>query len=184
MSDKNNQPDSGDERFMIEFTRNQRRIYYTIVSVIHLHADAEDVFQNVSVKLWRARASFDPELGSFAAWAGAITHNEIRSFFRKHQRDRSRVVPDADLVNQILSVEAEHADFIDERVKTLRHCLSRLDDKNRALIEQFYDRRKTIDELADLFKLARRTLYRRVDQIRDALYTCLKRRGEVAAINE
>lgn len=177
-----NRSDSGDERFMIEFTRNQRRIYYTIVSVIHSHADAEDVFQNVSVKLWRSRESFNPELGSFAAWAGAITHNEIRSFYRKHQRDRARVVPDDELVNQMLAVEAKHADFIEDRVKALRHCLSRLDDKNRALIEQFYDRRKNIDELAELFSLARRTLYRRVDQIRDALYTCLKRRGEEAPV--
>lgn len=170
------------DQFMSEFMRNQRRIYYSIVSLIQSATDVEDVYQAVCMTLWRCRDDFDPDKGSFGAWAVQIARNEIRNFHRKHRRQRTRVLVSSELVDKLIEVEAENAEFIDEQAEALRQCLNRLDNEHRELIEKFYERNISIEELANTFKIARRTLYRRIDHIREALFKCVKRWVEGAAL--
>lgn len=46
---------------------------------------ADDIVQNACLKAWNARASFDPERGSFRAWMFTITRNEFLQLVRKQR---------------------------------------------------------------------------------------------------
>jgi RNA polymerase sigma-70 factor (ECF subfamily) len=52
------------------------------------HSEAEDVVQDVCVKLFRQILSFDysPEQGRFRGWLKTVTHNAVIDFIRRKQR--------------------------------------------------------------------------------------------------
>ena len=47
---------------------------------------ADDIVQNACLKAWRARASFNPDKGSFKSWMITITRNEFLQDIRKNKR--------------------------------------------------------------------------------------------------
>lgn len=165
--------------FVQEFLRHQARIYGVIMSVIYSRDDAEDIFQSVSMTLWRKQADFDPQQGSFAGWAVGIARNHIRNYLREQKRKPGHVVFTEKLVDQLLETESVSAKLIgDERSSALQNCLSKLQEKQRKLLELFYGRRQSTTELAEAIGIARKTLYRRIDRIRAALQECVSRRLE------
>ena len=52
------QPDVDREEFARVFSRNARRIYGFIMTLVFNHHDAEEVFQNTNVILWNKFAEF------------------------------------------------------------------------------------------------------------------------------
>jgi RNA polymerase sigma-70 factor (ECF subfamily) len=53
------------------------------------HADAEDVTQEVFIRLSTAIRTFEyqPDLGRFRTWLGTVTRNEIKRFLKKQRPD-------------------------------------------------------------------------------------------------
>lgn len=173
--------DSGDSRynedwFVNEFLTHQRRVYGVILSVVQSRDDAEDLFQTVCLTLWKRRADFDPQRGTFMAWAVGISRNQIRNYLRDERRRRERVVFSEALVEEMAELEAVHAEALDELGPALRACLGALRDQQRKLIQQFYERQKPVSDIAKSHGLGERTLYRRIDQIRELLLGCVHRR--------
>ena len=67
-----NEPSDLDrEEFARLFSRNARRIYGFIMTLVFNHHDAEEVFQNTNVVLWNKFADFQPG-SNFFAWASRI----------------------------------------------------------------------------------------------------------------
>jgi DNA-directed RNA polymerase specialized sigma24 family protein len=64
--------------FIMEFTRNSRRIYGYIRTLAPDVNDANEVYQNASLVLWNKFESFSPG-GNFFSWACQIAIFEIRS---------------------------------------------------------------------------------------------------------
>src|SRR5688572_13921046 len=62
------EPDLDREAFAPLFSRNARRIYGFIMTLVFNHQDAEEVFQNTSIVLWNKFAEFRPD-SNFFAWA-------------------------------------------------------------------------------------------------------------------
>ena len=58
---------------------------------------AEDVMQEVFLRLWRSAGQFDPERGAFSAWFYAIVRHRIQDELRHRRREeRLLVASDAD----------------------------------------------------------------------------------------
>ena len=75
------------EQFARAFLQYQDRLYGHIVLMLPNRHDAEDVFQQTSLILWKKWDEFDWG-GDFLAWACGIAHNEVRNFLRHRGRDR------------------------------------------------------------------------------------------------
>ena len=97
-------PSSGDgmdwsgqhEQFAERFVRSQDRIYAYVVTLLPNRTDAEEVFQQTSLVLWKKWQQFDPSR-DFVAWACGIAHHEVQNFLRKH-RDKGRVALSEDML--------------------------------------------------------------------------------------
>ena len=68
--------------------RYQRRIYNICYRFAGSAEDADDLTQEVFIKMYRTLDSYDVERGAFTTWVTTITRNLLVDHFRKGKHDR------------------------------------------------------------------------------------------------
>ena len=68
--------------------RYNRRIYNICYRFTGSADDAEDLSQEVFIKMYRTLESYDLEKGSFMTWVATVTRNLLVDHFRKSKQDR------------------------------------------------------------------------------------------------
>ena len=66
-----------------------RRIYGICYRFTGSQTDAEDLTQDVFIKLYRSLSSFDPAKGAFQTWIVTLTRNLLVDHFRRTRQDRA-----------------------------------------------------------------------------------------------
>ncbi len=66
-----------------------RRIYGICYRFTGSQTDAEDLTQEVFLKLYRSLSNFDPAKGAFSTWLTTLTRNLLVDHFRRTRQDRS-----------------------------------------------------------------------------------------------
>ena len=81
---------SGDAAAWEEIVRRfHRRIYNICYRFAGSADDAQDLTQEVFIKVFRTVGSFDGEKASFNTWVATVTHNLLVDHFRKKRNDRA-----------------------------------------------------------------------------------------------
>jgi RNA polymerase sigma-70 factor (ECF subfamily) len=161
------------DQFVERFVRCQDRIYGYVALQLPNRADAEEVFQQTSLVLWKKWRQFDPGR-DFVAWACGIAHHEVRNFLRKH-RDKGRVYLGEDVLAEVAQVRLELQDVLEARRRALRHCLDRLGQGQRELLERCYAGQDSIKAIAEELGQRPNALYMSLKRWRRALYECVHR---------
>ena len=68
--------------------RYNRRIYNICYRFAGSADDAQDLTQEVFIKMYRTLDSYDVERGAFLTWVTTVTRNLLVDHFRKHKQDR------------------------------------------------------------------------------------------------
>jgi RNA polymerase sigma factor (sigma-70 family) len=136
------------EQFRIENTRNhafhmlvnkyQKRVYWQVRRIIIDHDDANDVVQNVFIKVWKNLANFK-EASSLYTWLYRIATNESLTFLK--QKKANMYVP-FDSVSRSLSRKLEDDPyFTGEAIqKKLQQAILKLPEKQRIVFNmKYYD---------------------------------------------
>ena len=137
---------------------------------------AEEVVQEVFLKVWRSSHTFDPSRGSFSTWLYRVTRNVALDLYRK-RTSRIRPVPDAD--SQIAAARDSSAgpeQIVDESWLSWRI--------SRAL-EGLGATQREVIELAYFQGLSQREISQRtgvpLGTVKTRTYSSMKRlRGELA----
>lgn len=80
---------SGDAGAWEELVRQQnRRIYNICYRFTGSGSDAEDLTQEVFIRLYRTMSSYEPEKGSFNTWLTTLTRNMLVDHFRRTRQER------------------------------------------------------------------------------------------------
>lgn len=131
-------------------------VYSLALRVLRQPPLAEEVTQDVFLKLWRQPDRWDPSLGQFSSWLLTITRNAAIDRLRREGRQASApswedVGENEASAREVHGFAAQQAAWADGQV--LRKLLSRLPPEQRQLIElAFYDG-YTHSELAELLNL-------------------------------
>ncbi len=174
-------PDRDDHgHFMRLFSEHHQRVYAFIHSLVLDRADADEVFQETSVVLWRAFGDFRPE-GNFLNWACGVALNQVRRFRR--QRGRDRLVFSEPLLEMLAQDRAKREDRADLRRAALARCMRKLRGIDRTLVESCYGSGDSFKDIADQLSKPVNTVYHALSRIRRALHECIDRqvRKEVEA---
>ena len=159
------------EEFARLFSRNARRIYGFIMTLVFNHHDAEEVFQNTNVVLWNKFADFQPG-SNFFAWASRIAYFEVLSLMK--QQRRSRTFSDEAL--ELLANEAVAlSDQSTERFEALEECLARLDVPDRELLQERYYYQRPPKQIAASQSKSVHAIYRALSRIHNMLLNCVQR---------
>ena len=145
--------------------RNQKRIYLIALSFLRSPEDAEDVMQNVLLKLWQRRIGFNDET-HMDKWLTRVTVNESRSLLRKRRGE----VPleEAEAVWTAPSFEPEQ--------ELIRAVLA-LPANLRTVIHLFYYEELSVKEIASLLRLSQSAVKTRLFRGREKLKQTLEEKS-------
>lgn len=124
---------------------------------------AEDVIQEVFMKIYRNLNSFDPEL-SFSSWAYRIAHNEGVNYLRKHRgKETVGIETDDDDMASLLDVLEADVDVADEASRKelqgkVREILLKLPTKYRDILVLRFLEEKDYNEISDILKKPKGTV--------------------------
>src|SRR5438874_3251303 len=68
--------------------QQNRRIYNICYRFTGSASDAEDLTQEVFIRLYRTMSSFEPDKGSFTTWLTTLTRNMLVDHFRRTRQER------------------------------------------------------------------------------------------------
>ncbi len=166
------------DQFAELFVRHQNRIYGYILTLVPNHNDAEELFQETSLTIWRRWRDYNPDR-PFMPWACGIAHNHVRNFVRKVARRANREFLSEDVLEQLARVRLEEDEDLAERQTALTRCLEELPEHQRDLVQRCYATKAKIRVVADDFGCTPNALYKLLGRVRRALYDCVSHRLEL-----
>ena len=159
------------EEFLKLYNQQQRGIYAFIRTLLYRPDDAEEVFQETCIALWRSFDQF--ESGSnFGAWAREIARHRVLAFGKKRLGDRH--VFSVETLNRLADDVARDTDLVERRQQALTHCLKRLPESDQELLKRRYASDMTTVQLAENTGRSLSTLYKSLRRIRRALLQCIR----------
>src|SRR3954463_4103357 len=132
--------------FSDRLLRHQTQIFGYIYSLVRNLDDADDLFQQTSLALWKKFDQYDPTR-NFLPWAFGVARFEVSNFLRSRGRDRLYF---SDELNLLL-IEAHEQlglDLAEERMEALAACSGRLRQGAQDLLRACYGRAARIPDVA------------------------------------
>ena len=174
---------TGDEAaFAALVAATQGLVYNLALSILRDHQEAEDVTQDVYLRVWNALPDFRGE-AKFTTWLYRIGTN-LSLNRRRHLRTRLRIVDAEDALDELASHQegpAAKADRADERA-WLWGMVDRLPSKYRLVITMFYQQELSYKEVAETLALPLGTVKAHLNRARSALAKALTARETVMSM--
>jgi RNA polymerase sigma-70 factor (ECF subfamily) len=109
-------------------------------------ADAEDIAQEVKIRLWEQFSGYDPAK-DFGAWARTIAYYQVLTYRQRLSR-RRRLLSD-----RSLDAVAEEVASMDEELEAAQHaladCFEKLPEAKREMLLKYYSGLSTTRQLAE-----------------------------------
>ncbi len=133
-----------DRAFQLMVQKYQEAIYWHVRRLVVSHDDANDIVQEVFIKVWQALPKFRKD-SSLYTWMYRIATNEALSFLKK--KKRRHLMPLVDMGKQLEeTLEADAWYQGNEMEKKLQKAILSLPEKQRAVFNlRYYDEMKYED---------------------------------------
>lgn len=149
------------------------RIFGYIYALVRNQTDAEDLFQETAIQLWKRFNEFDTN-ADFGRWATRFAHYTVLNFIRVSSRRRTFF--SEELLEQIARVhESESTELYVARTEALSHCFERLPKADQQLVESCYMSNRTMKEVAVEKQRTVGAVYQAISRIRRALLSCIEK---------
>jgi RNA polymerase sigma-70 factor (ECF subfamily) len=160
------------DRFVRLWAAHKRRVYCYVVSLVPNWADADEVFQETNIRLWRDFNRFDGET-DFGTWAISVAYYQVLTW-RKRQT-RSRLIFDDETINAIADQHEHLLPVTEARFLALRECFQSLHQRHRELITKFYSPGSNIEDIGASLGKTASAVYKALQRVRGSLRTCIDR---------
>lgn len=147
-----------------------RRYLYTLLPNL---SDVDEVMQETAQSLWQKFDQYDPDR-PFKPWACRFAYFEALQFRRRASRDR--LIFREELLELIAEQREQEQPFLEQRRAALEHCLERIAQADRDLLQQRYAAEEKIVALAERWGQPVKKLYNKLDRIRARLALCIDER--------
>jgi RNA polymerase sigma-70 factor, ECF subfamily len=159
--------------FSERLLRHQTQLFGYIYSLVRDLDDADDLFQQTSLALWKKFDQYDPAR-SFPAWAFGVARFEVSNFLRSRSRDRLYFSDELNLM-LIATHEELGLDQVEGRLDALAQCIGKLRQRDQELLEACYGRSVRIPEIARNWGRSTQSIHNSLKRIRHALFECVRR---------
>src|SRR4051794_32630062 len=123
------------------YRRHSRPVYSLALHIVRDPSAAEDVTQEVFLKLWRRSDSYKPERGALGSWLLSVTHNRAIDLIRRRKLREELHLPDTQEVSDVVAdnvVDPGDAAGIAEMAAMVRRALEQIPPAQRQAIEMAF----------------------------------------------
>ncbi len=163
-----------------------RRIYNICYRFSGSPDDAQDLTQDVFIKLYKTLGTWDPSKGAFATWLTSITRNLLVDHFRKSKQDRATdsldatpaAEPDAQTLGEQIPDAAPAADArvqTQQTQKMVQNALQKLSPELREAVILRDLQELDYKEIAQVLRVPEGTVKSRINRGRTELARILSR---------
>jgi RNA polymerase sigma-70 factor (ECF subfamily) len=149
------------------------RLYGYVHSLVRDLNDADDLYQQTTLILWKKFAEFDPAR-SFFAWACGVARFEVANFLRARGRKRLYFSDDLNLMLIEAQSDLTNAELEDRR-DALAQCIEKLRQRDRDLVTECYADDSGVHQAADRRGRSAHSVYNSLRRIRRVLFECIAR---------
>lgn len=147
----------GDEKaFVALYNKYHRKIYYSVLKMTQSDVLAQDVTQNVFLKIWDTRATLDPAQ-NFAAYISVICRNAVFDIFRKATHEET-IKKELQQFTEVSESGQDDDDFYETYKELLDKAIADLPPQRRIVFELCKLQEKSYDEVARSMNISRSTV--------------------------
>ncbi|MDD5541998.1 MAG: sigma-70 family RNA polymerase sigma factor [Acidobacteriia bacterium] len=173
----------GDNTAWTEIVRHYtKRVYNLSYRFTGSWQEAEDLTQEVFMKVYRTLKTYNATQGAFSTWLMSVTRNLLVDHYRKHKREASDValeeVFETVETNPTSAPSPMEAVESHDRVRLVRWGLSRLSADLREAVVLRDCEELRYDEIADILGVPEGTVKSRINRGRIELAKILQRRRD------
>ena len=163
---------SAGEKFVRQLLGSQKKIYTFIFTLVGSRSDADDIMQETAAVMWR-KYQQDDSVSNFAAWGIRIAHYKVLAFRKKQYK--TKVQFNSELFETLVGAAATITDDLDTRVEALRHCLGKLNERDRRLVSLRHEKNMTTKAVAVQIGMTVDSAYKNIAKIHEILLRCIHR---------
>ncbi|HXH18217.1 MAG TPA: sigma-70 family RNA polymerase sigma factor [Chitinophagales bacterium] len=141
-------PSTKEEGFKLLMGKYQQRLYWQIRRLVLDHDDADDVLQNVFIKVWNHLGKFQEQSQLFT-WLYRIAVNESLTFLSRKKRKGTESLDD-EASNLSSKLTADRYFDGDDLQKRLQMAIASLPEKQRQVFLLRYYDEMTYEEMSHL----------------------------------
>ena len=149
------------------------KLFAIVLRMTRSRPAAEEILQDVFLKIWRNASRYAPEAGSATGWLSAIARNRAIDVLR--QRREVTMAPGEDGEDwfaHIAEPRTREAELMDNNA--LRHCLGQIDPEKRSCLLLAYYEGRSREELAARFRQPVNTIKTWLHRGLAVLKTCME----------
>lgn len=144
------EPASMEKGFRLLMQKYQEQVYWHIRRLVLDHDDANDVVQNVFIKVYRGIDRFEGKSKLFT-WLYRIATNEALTFLEQRNRKQTEDI-DSPAHAGALQMQADHFFDGDELQARLYRATSLLPDKQKVVFNMRYFEEMSYDEMSEVLQ--------------------------------
>lgn len=169
---------SNDERtreYLRLLGQHERRLRGYILSLVPHWADADDIAQEVRIRLWEQFDQYD-STKDFGVWARTIAHYQVLT--HREKASRHRWLGSSHFIDVVAEEVAAISSELDAAERTLADCFQKLPEAKRELLLRYYSSGQTArtvaEELGRSFDATRQAILRSRATLSDCVEQALK----------
>ena len=160
--------------FRTLYERTSAKLFGVVLRIVRDRQRAEDVLQDVYVKVWKQAERYDSTKGRPITWLSTVARNRAIDVLRAGTFERSMDEPgDEEEIFRLTGTAAAEVDVVE--LETLRFCLGEMKDDDRNYVLLAYYEGLSREELAQRFDAPIGTVKTRLRRGLIALKACLER---------
>lgn len=141
------EPRTRREGFAVLVKQYSEKLYWKVRRIVLSHEDANDVLQNVFIKVWSNLQNFQGK-SSLSTWLYRITINESLDFLRKQKlADKVNADEDVSVASRLMSDEYFDGDEVQAR---LQEAVARLPEVQRMVFNLKYFEEMKYSEISQI----------------------------------
>lgn len=155
--------DQKQKQFNEIYTKYERYIFHILLKFTNNNDLAEDLKQESFLQIFKSFDTFDPEKGTFLAWASTIAKNIFYRYInsKKYQANEN-TIPDEYFFTQVdtkQNIESSIEEkILSEEIKNLVSCL---EEPTRSIFIYKYKENLSLEEIGARLKISKRTVSRK-----------------------
>ena len=147
----------GDEKaFVALYNKYHRKIYYSALKISQSEVVAQDITQDVFMKVWETRAMLDP-CKNFEAYITVSCRNAIFNVYKKAANEEA-IKKELQQFAEVSESYGEDEDFYETYKNLLDKAIAELPPQRRTVFEWCKLKEKTYDEVAHKMNISRSTV--------------------------